>query len=319
MTELIPIQKLKTAVLFLVYNRPSTTAKVFEAIRAAKPPRLYVAADGPRAVRVGESERAEEVRRIATAVDWDCKVITLFRKENLGCRSAVSGAIDWFFEHEEAGIILEDDCLPCQSFFLFCELMLERYGKDDRIAQVSGFNSIPVTETSFNSTYVYSLYGSIWGWATWRNRWRDFTLDLKSSDDAGLVHYVLQNLPKDEYPHRRRLQLDRVIHNQQEAWDYQWMFARMANSRLSIVPRTNLVVNIGFGEYATHTSEPPSFTIPRVQEVQIPFVAPPVVVRDRKHDLALLDANYAKIEHSPRAILGRWRRELVSKLRARRK
>jgi hypothetical protein len=90
-------------VLFLIFNRPETTTQVMEAIRAARPPRLYVAADGSRE-RLGEAESCEKVRQIAIAADWPCQVHTLFRNENLGCRRAVGSAIDWFFEHEEEGI-----------------------------------------------------------------------------------------------------------------------------------------------------------------------------------------------------------------------
>jgi hypothetical protein len=135
MTNFTPPSPLATPVLFLVFNRPETTARVFEAIRQARPPRLYVGADGARDEREGEAERTAEVRRIATAVDWPCEVKTLFRDRNLGCRNAVSGAIDWFFENEEAGIILEDDCLPSQSFFGFARRcwngidMIRAYGK----------------------------------------------------------------------------------------------------------------------------------------------------------------------------------------------
>src|SRR5688572_20906804 len=102
-------------VLFLVFNRPDTTARAFEAIRSARPARLYVAADGPRVGRAGEAERCAEARRIATAADWPCEIRTLFRDRNLGCRLGVSTAIDWFFEHEQEGIILEDDCVPSPS------------------------------------------------------------------------------------------------------------------------------------------------------------------------------------------------------------
>jgi len=93
------------SVLFVIFNRPDTTALVMEAIRAVRPERLYVAADGPRE-RNGDAARCEEARRIATEVDWPCELNTLFRNRNLGCGRAVSGALDWFFEHEEEGIIL---------------------------------------------------------------------------------------------------------------------------------------------------------------------------------------------------------------------
>jgi hypothetical protein len=128
-----------TAVLFLVFNRPETTRQVFEAIRAARPPRLYVASDGARTDRPGEAETVAAVRSsVLDAIDWPCEVHTLLRESNLGCRDAVSGAISWFFDHEEEGIILEDDCLPSPSFFAFCETLLEEYRHDHSIAGITG-------------------------------------------------------------------------------------------------------------------------------------------------------------------------------------
>jgi hypothetical protein len=122
-----PQAPLQTAVLFLVFNRPDTTRQVFEAIRQARPPRLYVAADGARVGKLGEAERVDQVRKIAIDVDWPCQVKTLFRDKNLGCKKAVSSGIDWFFDNEEQGIILEDDCLPSQSFFWYCEDLLNKF------------------------------------------------------------------------------------------------------------------------------------------------------------------------------------------------
>ena len=130
-TKFQPPKPLKTAILFLVFNRLDTTKKVFKAIRQAKPPRLYIAADGARANKKGECKNVQLVRDyIMQNVDWDCDVKTLFRDKNLGCKYAVGGAITWFFETEEQGIILEDDCLPSQSFFWYCEELLDRYKED---------------------------------------------------------------------------------------------------------------------------------------------------------------------------------------------
>jgi hypothetical protein len=124
------VASLDCPVLFIIFNRPETTVRVFEAIRKAHPKQLFVAADGPRMGKEGEKERCEEARKIATQVDWDCEVKTLFRDENIGCGRGPAEAITWFFEHVEKGIILEDDCLPSQSFFGFCEKLLERYKND---------------------------------------------------------------------------------------------------------------------------------------------------------------------------------------------
>jgi hypothetical protein len=131
---------LTAPVLLLIFRRPDTTARVFEAIRAAKPTRLFVSADGPRGGRPEETERCRMARDLATAVDWDCELRTNFRADNAGCKLAVSGGIRWFFDHVDEGIILEDDCLPSQSFFCFCQELLHRYRDDERVMQISGAN-----------------------------------------------------------------------------------------------------------------------------------------------------------------------------------
>src|SRR5687767_5193193 len=131
---------LNRPVLFIIFNRPETTKEVFEAIRKAHPKQLFVAADGPRIDKAGEKERCEEARRIATNVDWDCEIKTLFHDEDIGCGRGPAQAITWFFDHVEQGIILEDDCLPSQSFFRFCEELLQKHADEDKIQAISGTN-----------------------------------------------------------------------------------------------------------------------------------------------------------------------------------
>lgn len=245
----IPPHPLKTAVLFLVFNRPDTTRQVFEAIRQAKPPRLYVAADGPRADKPGEGEKCEQVRRIATQVDWDCEVKTLFRDKNLGCKYAVSGAIDWFFENEEEGIILEDDCLPSQSFFWFCEELLERYREHDKIMQICGFN--PLNSMDINESYFFSKYGPIWGWASWAQKWRG-SYDVHMSNWPSIKKNNILNLSYIEKQWRYEL-FDKVYMGAINTWDYQWSFAKMLHKGYSTIPKKNLVRNIGFCLDSTHT------------------------------------------------------------------
>jgi len=132
------MRKLNTSVLLTIYNRPDLTAQVFNVIRQCKPPRLYIASDG--AVDSSDYKNVIKCREIAKKIDWHCKVKTLFRKKNLGCKHSVSQALNWFFSHEESGIILEDDTLPAISFFEFCEKMLKKFKKDKSIWAINGFN-----------------------------------------------------------------------------------------------------------------------------------------------------------------------------------
>ena len=133
------LNPLITPVLFIVFNRLDKTRQVFEAIRQARPPFLYIASDGARFNKEGELEKVQAVRDfIIQNIDWKCEVKTLFRKKNLGCKYAVSGAISWFFNNVDQGIILEDDCLPSKSFFWYCEELLEKYKHDNSIYLISG-------------------------------------------------------------------------------------------------------------------------------------------------------------------------------------
>jgi len=247
-----PLQPLNTAVLFLVFNRLDTTKQVFEAIKEAKPPRLYIAADGARTSKEGEAEKVSAVRDfILQNIDWDCEVKTLFRDENLGCKYAVSGAIDWFFKQEEMGIILEDDCLPSQSFFWFCEELLERYKGDMRVWNVGGYKHSYLKGNNYS--YNFSRFTQIWGWASWANRWKYYDVSLLKYKDNKNLLSDYEFFREDYENASREKTLDSVLNGNIDTWDYQWNFTVRINSGLSIRPSVNLIGNVGFGEEATHT------------------------------------------------------------------
>jgi hypothetical protein len=242
-------------ILLLVFNRPDHTRQVFEQVRRVRPAQLFVSADGPRAHVPADAEKCAAVRAIFDEVDWPCAVHTNFLSENHGCRRAVQAGISWFFENVEAGIILEDDCLPDLSFFDFCTDMLERYRDDTEVLQISGNNPVPAACRSVASSYVFSRYSFIWGWATWRRAWKlydaDFTdLEKMWQDPTS----GLSQLSPD--PAVRRYLLDkfeRVRSREFDTWDYAWFYSILKNKGLCLTPTFNLVRNIGFGDGATHT------------------------------------------------------------------
>lgn len=250
--KFVPPGPLTTPVLFMIFNRPDTTQKVFYAIRQAKPRQLFVAADGPRPDKKGEMEKCQKARQIATSVDWDCKVKTLFRDKNLGCKIAVSSAIDWFFENVEEGIILEDDCLPSQSFFWFCQELLEYYRDDTRIMHISG-NNFQFGRKIGNASYYFSKFGLIWGWATWKRAWRYYDVKMKTFSqfkDEDQIRNIFYDKKMQNYYMKI---FDKAYKGEIDTWDYQWLYSRLINRGISIHPNINLVQNIGFGIDASHT------------------------------------------------------------------
>jgi hypothetical protein len=290
-------KKLKTAVLFLVFNRPDNTRQVFEAIRQAKPPRFYIAADGPREDKLGEVEHVEEVRKVSKAVDWPCEVKTLFRKKNLGCKKAVSTAITWFFEHEEQGIILEDDCLPSISFFWFCEDLLNLYKKNKKIFMISGHNK-QVQWRVKKQDYFFSFLGGCWGWATWRRAWKYYDPKMTSLDGIIKKKLLQRQMGKKlglarmkDLLNGKKDNLDGTINS----WSYSWGLTRHKFEGISCVPCKNLIQNIGFSENATHTTNPFFKKKIRLHEINFPLKINYDLKCDKKYDLLFLN-NYSLLK-----------------------
>lgn len=285
----------QNAVLMLVFNRPDVTEQVFQAVRNARPPRLYVAADGPRPGRPQDEETTALVREVFKQVDWPCEVHTRFLTENLGCRNAVSSAIDWFFSKEEQGIVLEDDVLPSPAFFSYCDTMLERYKHDERVFSVVG-NNLVEPWYQHPESYFFSKVFFVWGWASWRRAWQHYDVNMAAWSNTRLQVNALPYKPNQKLHHAYwDLVFDLAFKNQISTWDHQWTFAHWENDAVCVTPANNLVRNIGFGADATHTSGSDPEYVKRLQVAQ-QFVSgsssPPVV------------DNRAYYEHMSKIVLG---------------
>ena len=242
----------RAPVLFLIFNRPEPTREVFEAIRTHRPSRLYVAADGPRPEKPGEWRLCADTRSVLNNIDWDCKVQTLFRDQNLGCGTAVSEAINWFFDQEEEGVILEDDCLPDPSFFSFCEEMLERYRDEPRVGSVSGNNFLPKA-LHMERPYGFSKFVQIWGWATWRRFWNNY--DFRLTGDWGEWDEIIRRTNPVQNQANYWLQIFKALQaGLIDTWDFQVMFSSWRHDYVHIFPSRNLVTNLGYDKEATHTN-----------------------------------------------------------------
>lgn len=242
------------AVLILIFNRPDKVRSLIDALSLARPPRLYIAADGPRTARPSDAGQCAEARRIAQEVSWPCQIHTHFSETNLGVDPAVEAGINWFFEHETEGIILEDDCIPSIDFFRFAGAMLEQYREDDRVMMVSGNNFQDGIQRGTGSYYV-SRYANTWGWATWQRAWRLYDPSLSSLPafvESNAVRLIRASF--DEQRHWLRY-FRKLRAGMYSAWDAKWMFAIWNADGLCITPNVNLVRNIGFGPDATHTTQ----------------------------------------------------------------
>lgn len=291
-----PISPLTTPILFLIFNRPALTKQVFSAIRDAKPTKLYIAADGPRHDKEGELENCLEARSIALNIDWDCKVETLFRDVNLGCGKGVSSAITWFFENEPEGIILEDDCLPAPDFFPFCTEMLERYRDDKRIMSVGGSNLVPAHMRSTEYSYSFSNHNNIWGWASWRRAWSLYDYEMSDYRKIMELGYLKNNFSSEYESDYFLWVFERTFLIPSITWDYQWEFIRRINSGLTILPQKNLISNLGFGEDATHTTNPEDKSSRlKLEHLEFPLTHPEYLIVDSEADKIAFIEHYTNL------------------------
>ena len=278
-------------ILFLIFNRPETTKKVFSTIKKAQPLRLYIAADGPRSEKPEEANRCELSRNIALNVDWDCEVKTLFRDHNLGCRLAVSQAIDWFFEHEPEGIILEDDCLPSQSFFWFCQEMLEFYRNDKAVGAICGFYSNELEYTP-NASYFFSRYLRVWGWAGWRRSIEgydtniDFLTEKQNTWEKDIfsgTEIILKNYWQNIFEEVRSGKID--------TWDTQLQYLLWLKKQWVATSSINLIKNIGWSE-GTHVQKKDHNHDLPTGEMEFPLDHPKIIDREIKADQVIEQKSY---------------------------
>lgn len=289
-------------VLYIIFNRLDTVQQSFESIRKARPPRLYLAADGPRKDRVGEKERCEEVRKwVLSHIDWDCEVHQRFQDTNVGCGHHPADAITWLFENEDYGIIMEDDCVASPSFFPFVEEMLERYKDDKDISIVCGSNfDKRHTHQSKNADYFFSKISYTWGWATWKRNWEDYDFAMKGWDEVNKSRLLKWLFDEPEYREYWRYIFDVTFKRQpRDIWDYQFFFSCYRKRQMAIVPNVNLISNIGDGNDATHTKKGDGKLGLETTVVDFPIRHPLRKERNMAYDNLLQETCYGRVPVVP--------------------
>lgn len=278
-------------ILFIVFNRYETTRRVFEAIKGAKPKKLYISSDGPRPEKEGEAAKVRLIRQfLLEGIDWDCDVKTLFHETNQGCKYAPQKAITWFFENEKKGIVLEDDCLPSVSFFDYADELLERYENDFRVFGVTGTN-FQSEKFQLKHSYYFSRFFMTWGWASWATRWQSH-LQILEKFEKYLEDPAIEKVLKNKVASQVLIKYAKKgYYDELDAWDYQWILSCAINNGLIATSSKNLIQNIGFGEEATHTTN--GFNRSKqIEPLNFPLKHPIIIAANQKID----DSFYKEIQ-----------------------
>jgi hypothetical protein len=278
-------------IVHIIFNRPRVTEETFKAIRAQRPSRLFIIADGPRPGNPSDIENCRQTRAVVEHIDWPCEVSRDYADQNLGCKMRPKTGIDWVFSHVDQAIILEDDCLPHPDFFMFCDELLEKYRYDERVSVITGDNFQNGNRRG-GASYYFSKYNHAWGWATWKRAWLlndsgiAFWPELRASSAWRSLHD--DKVERQYWDHI----LDTVHAGRFEsAWDYPWSASLWYRGGLTATPNVNLVTNIGFGPDATHALAPTTQDGVPTQAIG-PITHPQLVQRDREADRYTFDHVY---------------------------
>lgn len=288
---------MNTPVVLIIFNRPDMTERVFTEITKVKPRKLFVIADGPRPDRPDDVEKCAAARAVVERVDWDCEVFRDYSDVNLGCGLRPSTGITWVFQSVEKAIILEDDCVPDPTFFPYCEELLERYRDDERIMHIGGMHPYGRQRTSYS--YYFSLFPTVWGWATWRRAWRHFDIAIRRWSELRESSWLVDMAGDGKAAETLRGVFDHAYtaEGQVDYWDYQWIFGCWSQHGLAAIPGVNLIRNIGFGPEATHTKFPSDgqLDLPTAK-MEFPLRHPSCLVRDREADYFIINKQHVIAE-----------------------
>ena len=284
-------------VALIFFNRPEVFEKVFECVKRSRPSTLFLIQDGARANRPTDSEKIKQCREICSHVDWECKVYEDFATENLGCGKRVFTGITNAFKIVDRLVIIEDDILFSNSFLPFCQELLEKYKDDERINQISGMNHFG-EYTDCDSSYFFSRGGAIWGWATWRRVWDDIKWELPEAEND----YISKTLVRNKYPRNYGLYLDKrakelraqIMNSKNPSfWSFHFLYYSYLQSRFNIVPKYNMISNIGLTADSSHATDSIKRVTKNIQKVF--FAEMKEIAFPLSHPLAVLEDRYYKV------------------------
>jgi hypothetical protein len=245
-------------VIYIFFNRPALTRRTFAALRAQRPARLHLIADGPRSGRADDATLCRETRGIVESLlDWPCEVTRDYSEVNLGCGRRIATGLTTAFALLGEAIVLEDDIMPHPDFFSFCTAMLAAYRDDPRVHAVSGFQ--PLGRYAAHGTVVPSTFNWIWGWASWQRSWKDYRFDLTALWGDQDTRRSLREYLGDDLAYHWHATNFSDLTGGMDTWDFQWSFTLLARRRVTLVSTVNLVRNLGFAADATHTVHAPRF------------------------------------------------------------
>jgi hypothetical protein len=282
--------KTQTPVVIIIFNRSDLVRLLLEQLSKFNLSKLYVIMDGPRQDNANDIQERKTILDLIDNIDFTESIDYQISEYNLGCTQRVVSGLNYVFEKEESAIILEDDCIPSDTFLEFCQQMLTKYKDDQRVGIISGSNLVETSDK--DNSYHFSKYSNIWGWASWSRVWTQYDVELNKLDEEAMEKIKGRFNNKNEYKYWKAV-FEQTKKQLIKTWDYQLWFSLWINGQVSIVPSVNQIDNMGFGHSnATHTGGP--HPAPHIKKgiLKFPLVDPDIMLPDTILDKRILELLY---------------------------
>lgn len=270
-----------------IWIRPECQRAQFEVIKQAKPSILFLSSDGGRNEREWEAININR-KMFDEEIDWNCIVYRIYMEKNYGLYEMGRIRKDTIWDNVDRCIFLEDDQLPAVSFFKFCAELLDKYENDTRVGVICGYNILGDYDRT-SSDYFFSSKGSIWGYATWRRVSQDRIRDFKLISDQYSLSLLADQTKQDKESWRRIRSVAETgtYDGHRPTGEFYNDFDVYSLHRLQIIPKRNMISNIGSTSNATNADSLDqlpkgiriAFNSP-VYEVSFPLKHPVVIAPD---------------------------------------
>lgn len=244
-------------VCIFLFKRSESLPRIFDVLRKVKPSKLYLRSDQGR--NETEKQEVEKVRNLVLSmIDWNCEVIKDFAKENRGVYQNIGIGAWEIFDKEEKCIFIEDDNLPNESFFSYCEQMLDYYKDDENTLLVCGTNygGNKFEKCKTDCFRVKALLPC--GWASWSNKFKKYypryleEVDSPSFKEEFFSKYKNKALANQQYKSVLFERTKYLNEKRFNSWDFHLIECIMMRDLYVISPKVNLIRNIGVDTFSIH-------------------------------------------------------------------
>ena len=233
------LSKFNIPVVLFIFKRSETTIKTIQILKKINARKIILVGDYGR--NNEENKIVEKVRKeVLSAIDWDCDVEKRFAAKNEGVFNQIGlGACD-ILKKEGKAIFLEDDNLPEESFFPYCEYLLDKYENNEKVLWICGTNYLGKYSPKDGSSYMFTKQLLPCGWASWGKKFNKYYdkelsfLDKKAEIKKLRNQYVSCRLFRQQITDAKN---ERIRHKNNErfiSWDYHMIMSVVKNNLYGI-------------------------------------------------------------------------------------